>query len=152
MDLVIIDEGMSDGVFGPGEVAVQAAVTWLPDWRLDVTPETSSGLTGETPTLTAAVTDAVGDGLNGVEVDFELVAGGGDDDFGTPGNTPLDPDATCVTGGGGTGVAATCTVSYTEDQNEESDDFVMAWIETALDAPLPGEETLSLWLPARRVA
>jgi hypothetical protein len=96
---------------------------------LDVTPESSSSTAGTDHVLTAAVTDAAGNGVSGAAVDFELVAGPADDDVGTSGDTRLSPDFGCVTAGGGPGVAATCTVAYTESGNEEGTDRVVAWID-----------------------
>ena len=96
---------------------------------VDVTPESSSSPTGSDHVLTAAVTDAAGNGVPGAAIDFELVAGPADGDVGTPGNTPLSPDLGCVTAGGGQGAAATCTVSYTEPANDDGTDRVLAWID-----------------------
>ncbi|MGH8983267.1 MAG: hypothetical protein ACRDY6_05260, partial [Acidimicrobiia bacterium] len=96
---------------------------------LDVTPESSSSLTGSDHVLTAAVTDAAGNGVPGAAVDFEIVAGPADDDVGTPGDTPLSPDLGCVATGGGPGVAATCTVAYAENANQHGTDRVLAWID-----------------------
>jgi hypothetical protein len=96
---------------------------------LDVTPESSSSITGSDHVLTAAVTDAAGNGVSGAAVDFEVFAGPGDDDVGTPGNTPSSPDLGCVTAGGGPGVAATCTVAYAERANDDGTDRVLAWID-----------------------
>ena len=51
--------------------------------------------------LTASVSDLADAGIPGLEVDFEIVGGPGDDDAGTSGNTPTTPDMSCVTAGGG---------------------------------------------------
>jgi hypothetical protein len=96
---------------------------------LDVTPESSSSLTGSDHVLTAAVTDAAGNGVPGAAVDFEVVTGPADGDVGTPGDTPLSPDLECVAAGGGPGVAATCTVAYAENGNQQGRDRVLAWID-----------------------
>ncbi len=102
----------------------------VPDWQLDVTPESSTGATGMVYTLTAFLTDELGNGQAGVEIDFEVISGPGDDDVGTAGNTPQTPDLSCFTAGGGTGVPATCGVSYSESDNVAGDDLVLAWVDT----------------------
>jgi len=96
---------------------------------LEVGPETASARTGVPTTLTASVRDAAGDGVDGVQVDFEVTAGPGDDDIGSAGDTPTAPDLSCTTSGGGAGVPATCSVSYTEADNTGGTDAIRAWID-----------------------
>jgi hypothetical protein len=124
-----IDEDPADGAFATGETFVDVAFSWGADLRLQVTPEASSSRTGTLSTLTASVTDGVGDGVAGIAVDFEIVSGPGDDDVGTAGDTRLSPDLACVTSGGAPGVAASCVVSYTEGANVGGDDLILAWID-----------------------
>lgn len=96
---------------------------------LEVSPETASARTATLATLTASVTDTAGDGADGVEVDFEIVAGPGDDDTGPGGDTPTSPDMSCVTASGGPNVPATCSVTYSESDNTAGTDGIRAWID-----------------------
>ena len=78
--------------------------------------------------------------MDGVVVDFELTAGPGDDDVGTAGHTPEAPDMSCTTAGGSHNRAATCTVEYTEQDNEGGSDAVLAWIDAdGLDATVEAD-------------
>jgi hypothetical protein len=123
------DEDLADGILGPGEAYFDAAVSWLPDLSLDVIPESANSRTGQLHTVTAAVVDASGTGRSGIPIDFEIIAGPGDDDVGTAGNTPSAPDLGCFTSGGAAGVPATCSVSWTEGLNVGGDDLIVAWID-----------------------
>ena len=96
--------------------------------RLEVRPESGRSPTGNTPFLTAEVSDR-GDGVAGIEIDFEVVSGPGDDDVGSAGDTPASPDLSCTTAGGGPGIPATCTVGYSEADNQVGTDAIRAWID-----------------------
>jgi hypothetical protein len=109
-------------------------------WRLDIEPEVSTAATGTVYTLTASVTDLLGNGQDGAMIDFEVLSGPGDDDVGTAGNTPETPDLSCISAGGGVGVPATCAVSYAESDNIAGDDPVVAWIDVdGLDATVEAD-------------
>ena len=108
--------------------------------RLEIRPGGAPQRTGLAHTLEAQVANAGGRGEDGVVVDFEITEGPGDDDVGTPGNTPETPDLSCVTAGGSPHRPATCTVSYVEQDNVEGSDAVLAWIDgDGLDATVEAD-------------
>jgi hypothetical protein len=96
---------------------------------LEITPGGGPQATGGPQTVEVQVTQANGDGADGVEVDFEVTEGPGDSGVGTAGDTPETPDMTCITSGASKTHAATCTVSYTQPGNVAGSDAVRAWID-----------------------
>ncbi|HEY7875721.1 MAG TPA: Ig-like domain-containing protein [Actinomycetota bacterium] len=108
------------------------AVANHPNACLDVTPETSSGATGTTHTLTATLRTLTGspagsgctqgpiNATNGpVAIDFEIT-GPNDPDGG---DSPGSPDRTCTIAAG----TSSCTVSY--PGNATGTDTIRAWID-----------------------
>ena len=102
-------------------------VAWV-GGRLDVDKVSSQSLGGTEHTLTARVVDGAGAAMSGVEVDFEVLSGPGDDDVGDDDDSPESPDLGCVTGAGD-GDAGTCRVAYTEYGNETGVDAWLAWVD-----------------------
>jgi hypothetical protein len=96
---------------------------------LEITSGGGPQTTGGSQTVEVQVTQPNGDGVDGVEVDFEVTEGPGDSGVGTAGDTPEMPDMTCITSGAAKKHAATCTVSYTQPGNVGGSDAVRAWID-----------------------
>jgi hypothetical protein len=103
----------------------EAAKTISPNATLLIHPGGGPARFGDTQTLEAQVSRPSGAGIDGAEVEFEVVGGPGDHD----GNTPRTPDIACVTAGGDAHHASTCTATYTEPLNQSGSDGVLAWID-----------------------
>jgi hypothetical protein len=108
----------------------EAAKPSNPNAILQVHPGGGPSRFGDVQTLEAQASLPNGKGLDGVEIDFEVLSGPGDRD----GNSPQTPDLTCTTAGGDAHHPATCTVSYDEPLNQGGSDAVMAWINEDGDA------------------
>ena len=120
---------------------------------LEIRPGGGPQRTGLPQTVEARVALPTRDGVDGVVVDFELTGGPGDDDVGSAGHTPVLPDMSCTTAGGGNNRAATCTVEYAEQDNEGGSDAVLAWIDAdgldaTVEADLPRARTSARRVPA----